>query len=333
MELAAGLIVLALFAIVLRSVLSRLLAHTVVFGAGVVLYALLQGVLAFWPGLSVIQGISTLGLRLGLLLGGSFIVTLMMLAAVLPFAPETRGQFEQLTGIRMFPQWAYLTAWLAGSVMYHVIIIAPLRAISYHGFSISDWPLAVYCVTLVLALIIFQLRSLTRPQPRPTKSESAPQPPNPVREIQEDLLTEEAELRRRVSRLKLETEEAERKWAAAVLQERAARIQAERQAKEFAEARRKMAEAEANRVDQDLPSSLTVEEAYNVLSLAPGASPAATREAFRNLVVKYHPDKVSAMGSKIRHTAERETKRITMAYRTIKELESRKTPHTRQNGR
>jgi len=125
----------------------------------------------------------------------------------------------------------------------------------------------------------------------------------------------EAHLHRRVEELRREAELAERRWAAAVLQERAARIHAERYARELAQARR---QAEAQPAAHDIPAVMKVDEALRILRVAPGCTLEEARNAYYRLVARYHPDKVSVFGSQIRETAERETRRINLAYEIVK---------------
>ncbi|SRR5258706_9637049 len=53
-----------------------------------------------------------------------------------------------------------------------------------------------------------------------------------------------------------------------------------------------------------------------VLGVAPSATEAEIRAAYRRLMSQYHPDKVAALGSELRELAERKSKEIGTAYAT-----------------
>lgn len=53
---------------------------------------------------------------------------------------------------------------------------------------------------------------------------------------------------------------------------------------------------------------------YEVLNVAPDASPEEIRLAYRNLVSQYHPDKVATLGPELRELCEGKTKEINTAY-------------------
>lgn len=62
------------------------------------------------------------------------------------------------------------------------------------------------------------------------------------------------------------------------------------------------------------------EEVYaNVLGLEDDHTPSVIKSAYRRLAVKYHPDKVSHLGDKIREIAEQEMKKINEAYEYFQE--------------
>jgi hypothetical protein len=56
---------------------------------------------------------------------------------------------------------------------------------------------------------------------------------------------------------------------------------------------------------------------YQVLGVAPGASPDRIKSAYRELAGKYHPDKVSHLGEEFRELAERRFKEIQQAYHEL----------------
>ena len=56
---------------------------------------------------------------------------------------------------------------------------------------------------------------------------------------------------------------------------------------------------------------------HDVLGVAPDASPAGIRTAYRSLMSQYHPDKVASLGPELRELAERKSREITQAYREV----------------
>jgi preprotein translocase subunit Sec63 len=60
--------------------------------------------------------------------------------------------------------------------------------------------------------------------------------------------------------------------------------------------------------------TVTEEEYRQILGLAPGDSPAAIRKKYKDLLSKYHPDKVQHLGIEFQDMAEKKTKAIMEAY-------------------
>lgn len=60
------------------------------------------------------------------------------------------------------------------------------------------------------------------------------------------------------------------------------------------------------------PSAATC---YEVLQVAPTASSAEIRAAYKLMISKYHPDKVDSLGQDLKDLAERKTQEITVAFR------------------
>lgn len=58
--------------------------------------------------------------------------------------------------------------------------------------------------------------------------------------------------------------------------------------------------------------------AYDVLELTEGASPAEIKKAYRRMAMKYHPDKVNALGDEERKKAEEKFKEVQKAYEILK---------------
>lgn len=68
------------------------------------------------------------------------------------------------------------------------------------------------------------------------------------------------------------------------------------------------------REDAKPPTDNPEREWYEILNVSKRASTAELRTAYRTLITQYHPDKTAALGPKLRHLAEEETKRINLAY-------------------
>ena len=60
-----------------------------------------------------------------------------------------------------------------------------------------------------------------------------------------------------------------------------------------------------------------VDEAYKVLGVSPDCSDEELRKAYRNLVKKYHPDRVESMGNDVKETAKRRLQEINNAKEII----------------
>lgn len=60
------------------------------------------------------------------------------------------------------------------------------------------------------------------------------------------------------------------------------------------------------------------DSAYKILEISPNASPEEIKKAYRELAMKYHPDKVSHLGEDVRQAAERKFQKLVEAYETIK---------------
>lgn len=56
---------------------------------------------------------------------------------------------------------------------------------------------------------------------------------------------------------------------------------------------------------------------YEVLNVAPDASTAQIKHAYRMLMSQYHPDKVATLGEELKAVAERKSKQINAAYEAI----------------
>ncbi len=58
-------------------------------------------------------------------------------------------------------------------------------------------------------------------------------------------------------------------------------------------------------------------DAYTVLGVRRGDSFDVIRQAYRERMKEYHPDKVAGLGEELRELAERESKEINMAYEEL----------------
>jgi len=61
-----------------------------------------------------------------------------------------------------------------------------------------------------------------------------------------------------------------------------------------------------------------VNTAYNILGINPDASIPEIKKAYRNLAVKYHPDKLVHLGEEFQNAAKEKFQKVNEAYETIK---------------
>ena len=57
---------------------------------------------------------------------------------------------------------------------------------------------------------------------------------------------------------------------------------------------------------------------YQILDLAPGASVTDVKKAYRKMAVKFHPDKVAALGEEVQKAAKEKFQHVQNAYENIK---------------
>lgn len=80
----------------------------------------------------------------------------------------------------------------------------------------------------------------------------------------------------------------------------------------------------ARNVDRDAPSSApplpTSPDPYIILGLHPKATQAEIKEAYRQKLQDYHPDKVSHMGEDLQKLAQSKTIDIINAYNSLKNI-------------
>ncbi len=73
--------------------------------------------------------------------------------------------------------------------------------------------------------------------------------------------------------------------------------------------------------DFDAIKAMFVKEtnsAYKILEVQPEATDAEVKKAYREMALKFHPDKVSHLGDEVRKAAESKFKEVTAAYEKIK---------------
>lgn len=68
---------------------------------------------------------------------------------------------------------------------------------------------------------------------------------------------------------------------------------------------------------EPLPEQASDREPHEVLGIPRGAPPERIRNAYRELIAQYHPDKVAHLGPELRETAQRKTLEIQKAYETL----------------
>lgn len=57
---------------------------------------------------------------------------------------------------------------------------------------------------------------------------------------------------------------------------------------------------------------------YKILEVEPGATDEEVRKAYRKMAVKFHPDKVAALGDEVQHAAKEKFQKVQEAYENIK---------------
>ncbi len=304
MDLLAGLLGLALFAIVVRCAVLPNFIRCCSLSSGVVLYVSLHLLASRCVGTGSTFGNIWGDSRFGLILGASILFGLLVRLAVLPFSGNVAPRFAEARACRFPTPATHVAVWIAGSVLVRVLFIRPsvLTGPSLH-VTRADLPLLLFCSMVLLAFVLWKLMEEYGGQQRAAAGEGVSEVPR-----SDPMGKGERDLQKKIRKLQQEAGDAERRWAAAVLQERAARILAERLAREFAEARSQTVPV------QEAPRPLTVEQAFAIFDLAPGCDGERLKEAYRRLILQNHPDKVAALSPALREVAERETKSINAAY-------------------
>ncbi len=76
-----------------------------------------------------------------------------------------------------------------------------------------------------------------------------------------------------------------------------------------------------NKADSDSVKAMFVkdaESAYKILEISPDATDEEVKKAYRNMAVKYHPDKVSHLGDEFKKSAEEKFSKVNHAYDEVK---------------
>jgi hypothetical protein len=81
--------------------------------------------------------------------------------------------------------------------------------------------------------------------------------------------------------------------------------------------RKRFESGEERRKEAPAGVPLSREEARKILDVPGDADTRAVKEAYRRRCLEYHPDRVAHLGPELRHTAEREFKRIRAAYELL----------------
>ena len=75
--------------------------------------------------------------------------------------------------------------------------------------------------------------------------------------------------------------------------------------------------ASGQQAGQGQPGSGAPADAHTILGVSRGATQAEIRSAYRNLALKYHPDKAAHLGEEFRVLAEKRFKEILAAYQEL----------------
>lgn len=289
-ELLAGLLGLAFCVWVVRRDVVPNLLRICTLGSGIALYVLLHEFYREWAlgdgSLDVFRG----NARVGLFVAAGLLIGTSVRFAMLPFAGERQGATPGKS-LRGLPSvGVHVLVWIAGGVLARVFLLQP--DVLRHGqlvVSRADLPLLLYCSMVLLAWVLWSLGQ---------------EYDTTLRVIVKTPEGKERDLQHRIDVLQKKAADAERQWAAAVIEERARRISAEQLAKQFASARK----------EKECLEPLSLREAFAVFGLPQGCSAETLRDAYRRLISQHHPDKVASLGPRLKEVAERETRRINAAF-------------------
>ncbi len=304
MNLLAGLLSLALIAIIVRCAVLPKFIRLCTLGSGVALYFGLHLSITLRAMTGDEFGIIWGESRLGLILAASILLGVLVRFAMLPFlGAGTLPRFDA-RGFSLPTPAVHVGVWITGSVLVRALFLRPaLFSGGMLHLTRTDLPLLFFCSTVLLALVLWKFKEEYGAKPHAGVSSTARD-----ERRTEQPASEEKVLQGRIEKLQREVADAERRWAIATLQERAARICAERLAQEFAEARK------PKESPQETLRPLSVREAFAVFDLSPGCGADSLRDSYHRLILQNHPDKVATLGPQLRAVAERETKNINAAY-------------------
>ena len=304
MNLLAGILSLALFAIIVRCAILPHLLRLCSLCSGVVLYVGLHciatGQALSGNGIGSIWGDS----RWGLYLAASMLFAVLARFALLPFLGIGASRRPDERTFHGPSPAVHVAVWIAGGLLIRLLYFRPTL---FSGGALhltrTDLPLLSFSFMALLALILWKLKTEYGEKQKDAVPECEPVTPPAERPA-----SGERTLQQRIEKLQQDAAAAERRWAVAMLQERSARLCAERLAQEFAEVRKTKEQLQAR------VRPLTVREAFAVFNLSPGCDAASLKESYHKLILQNHPDKVAALGPQLKAVAEQETKNINAAY-------------------
>jgi hypothetical protein len=304
MNFGMGLMVLALAALVFHRTALQFLLHLISFSSGTLLYALVLRLM------TAVNG-GTSDLQLAFLFAGAVVSGLLTFGLSFPMSDGTRSSIEGVLGIEFFPQWAYLSAWLVGGILYHVFAALTLKTFLHQGLSLTDWPLLVYAAAMVLGIAMHITPFMSRredetwaPQKikagslfdRPAEPEPNPAgTPNVAISIPGGNLFEYPEENPSLEYL----------------------------SHGIVEERRNLREADWSAGQPEI--DMSVDDAYHVLRISSGASVQAAQESFQSLLLRLHTGHNGSEPSTGPGRLDRDARRLEAAYRIIKEHEEKKT--------
>ena len=307
MDLLAEILGLALFVLIVGCKFLPNLIRICTMLSGIVLYAVLQGFYARWQITGETFGMLWSDARFGLIVLAGLFIGVLMRFAMLPFLSDGNPTDGQRRVAGLPSPGAHILVWIVGSIFFWGLFLRPsIASIAAMRFTRMDLPILLYCSVALFVLVVWKLKEEYGKRdsvlsPVHGKNENEGQRSGVV----------EQQIKRRIEKLQQEAAAAERRWAATVLQERAAKIHAERLAQEFADIRKQQ------EFVLDPARPLTVSEAFAVLGLSPGCSSENAKDAYHRLILQHHPDKVASLGPQLRKIAEQETKRINAAYSLV----------------
>ena len=289
-ELFAGLLSLVLLVLIVRGEVIPNLLRVCTLGSGIALFVMLHEFYRGWAAGGDVLGSFWGNARAGYFVALGLLVGTLARFAMLPFSKnwqqeipghDTRGR-DSLS--------VHVLVWLGGGILIRLFVLNPPIVLDGRiVLTRSDLPLLLYSSMVLLAYVLWKLGQEYTPALRAITK---------VQDGEGDVL------QHRIESLQRKAAEAERQWAAAVLEERAKRIAAERLARQFAEVRK----------EKEPLQPLSLREAFAVFGLRQGCTAEQLRDAYRHLISQHHPDKVAALGPILREVAERETRRINAAF-------------------